>query len=127
MIKNFKKIISFVEAIYIIYMLNYFKTTVIMDSGLILYNLKKLGIKSKYFNHQITKIDEPMNLVCPFGNLISWFIGAFFILRNYSKFINKYNKYIIILIFIGSLMNFNVVVYLLPVFIIELYLGFYTS
>ena len=58
-------------------MLNYFKTTVIMDSGLILYSLKKLGIKSKYFNHQITKIDEPMNLVCPFGNFMSWFIEHF--------------------------------------------------
>ena len=42
MIKDLKKIISFVEAIYVIYMLNYFKTTVIMDFGLILQYLKKL-------------------------------------------------------------------------------------
>lgn len=127
MIKNFKKIISFLEAIYVIYMLNYFKTTVIMDFGLILYYLKKLGINSKYLNHQITQINEPMNLVCPFGHLMSWFIAAFFILRNYSDVLNKYNKCIVILIFIGSLMNFNVVVYLLPIFILELYLGFCTS
>ena len=115
-------IISIIEAIYIIFMLNYFKTKIALDHGFVLDLLKKIGISSNSLNHQIYKLEEPVNMVCPFGHFISWFIALFLILRNYIPCLKKINRFIIILLFIGSWMNINVLIYLLPIFIIEIYL-----
>ena len=114
--------ISTIEAIYIIFMLNYFKTKIALDHGFVLDLLKKIGISSNSLNHQIYKLEEPVNMVCPFGHFISWFIALFFILRNYIPCLKKINRFVIILLFIGSWMNINVLIYLLPIFIIEIYL-----
>ena len=115
--------ISIIEAIYIIFMFNYFKTKKPLDTG---YILNKLGIKNSYFQHNTIEFEEPTNMVCPFGHFISWFIGLFLIVRNYLPVLKKNNKMFLILLFIGSLMNFNVFIYLIPIFIIELYFSFFT-
>lgn len=117
-------LISILEAIYIIYMFNYFKTKIPLDTGFILH---KLGIKNKFFEHNTIELNEPVNMVCPFGHFISWYIGLFLILRNYIPCLKKLNDLFIILLFIGSLMNFNVLIYLIPIFIIELYYRFSTG
>jgi hypothetical protein len=122
-----KEIISIVEAVYIIFMFNYFKTTIALDRGCILNLLKNIGLYSNKLNHYtqgMYKLEEPINMVCPFGHFISWFIGLFLILRNYYPKINKYNNIVLTLLFVGSWMNINVLIYIIPIFIIEIYLYF---
>ena len=122
---NTKEIISIFEAIYIVFMFNYFKTKIALDHGCILNLLKNIGLYNDKLNHytqSMYKLEEPINMVCPFGHFISWFIGLFLIIRNYYPKINKYNNIVLILLFIGSWMNINVLVYLIPIFIIEIYL-----
>ena len=120
-------LISIIESIYIIYMLNYFKTNIALDHGFILNILKNIGIESDFIKHYHSpntyKIEgAPINMVCPLGNLVAWLMAGFFILRNYIPFLKKMNKPVIILLFIGSWMNINVLVYLLPIFICEMFL-----
>lgn len=116
-------LISIIESFYVIYMLNYFKTNIALDHGFILNILKNIGIESDFIKHYTYKIEgEPINMVCPLGNLVSWLLSIFFILRNYIPFLKKWNKPIIVSLFIGSWMNINVLVYLLPVFICEMFL-----
>ena len=122
---NTKEIISIFEAIYIVFMFNYFKTKIALDHGCILNLLKNIGLYNDKLNHytqSMYKLEEPINMVCPFGHFISWFIGLFLIIRNYYPKINKYNNIVLILLFIGSWMNINVLAYLIPIFIIEIYL-----
>jgi len=121
-------LISIIESIYVIYMLNYFKTNIALDHGFILNILKNIGIESDFIKHYHSpntyKIEgAPINMVCPLGNLVSWLLAIFFILRNYIPALKKWNKPIIILLFIGSWMNINVLVYLLPIFICEIYIN----
>ena len=117
---NNKVIFSVIESIYIIFMFNYFKTKIALDHGFIL-NLFK--IENGFFKHQVNngiyRFEKPENMICPFGHLISWFIGLFLILRNYIPFLKKINKIIITIILIGSLMNINAFFYLLPFFLYE--------
>ena len=94
-------LISIIESIYVIYMLNYFKTNIALDHGFILNILKNIGIESDfikhYHSHNTYKIEgEPINMVCPLGNLVSWLLAIFFILRNYIPFLKKWNKPIIV-------------------------------
>ena len=122
---SYKEIISYFEAFYIVYMLNYFKTKIAFDHGLILNFLNKIGINHKFIEHHTTiQLEEPINMVCPLGHFISWLVGLFIILRNYIPKLKEYNITVFILLFIGSFMNVNVLIYLLPIFIIEFYLHF---
>jgi hypothetical protein len=111
-----------IQAVYIVYMLNYFKTK---------YSLSHPAtyFENKLLYHPIGVSDKPVSNVCKLGHILSWYLGGFVILR--SIFIeNKIcknlfrNVSIIVLIFsvILSMLNFNVVVYLLPHYIIEYYL-----
>ena len=119
-------IISIIEALYIIYMFNYYKTTIALDYGFILNILKMIGIQCDFITHHINnriyKIEEPINMICPFGHFISWFLGLFLILRNFIPRLKKINKYIIILLFIGSWMNINALIYMIPIFICEIFI-----
>ena len=76
-----------------------------------------------FLDHPINRIETPMSLVCPLGNFAGWFFGIFFILRNFFE-LKKCNKYLLLILFIGSFMNMNVLIYLIPIFIIEIYLGY---
>ena len=127
--QNIKFIVSIIEAIYIIYFLNYFKTKINLDFGFILEIVnrlsKLLGINADIFSHPTYQSDIPICYVCPLGNFAGWFFGLFFILRNYFPSLYKINKYLIILLFLGSFMNLNVLIYLIPIFIVEIFLEFY--
>lgn len=131
---NIVGILSIIEAIYIVYMLRYFKTTHSFEYGNNLDNLYIIasifGMNKDYIKHTTTSSNIPKSHICRFGKDVSWIISIFFILRAIVFFTNndvKYwswntNIFIVAIIFVVSFMNFNVVVYLLPIFAIEIYL-----
>ena len=116
---------TIIEAIYIYYMYNLFKTKFSFH-----HPLEKIINKqpiSDYFKHPIySGIYE--NKICPFGKLISkllviWIFVRIFLLKKYSYTkITKINNIIFGLVLIGSLLlNINSFIYFIPIFIYELY------
>lgn len=116
--------ISILEAIYVVYILKYFKTKYSFEydrSLNILFSIGKLfGLNKKQLNHSMTKTIYPISHICPFGHFISWVIAIYFITRCFSQKIKKYNNLVILIIFMGSFSNINALIYLIPIFIIEL-------
>ena len=110
-------LVSIIEALYVIYMLNFFKTKYSLAHPLSNFN-------NEYLKHPIGKSDIPISNICEFGHQSSWLLAAFIILRPF--FMNKYTRNLnilgLIIVFSFSLLNMNAVVYLLPVFILEIYL-----
>ena len=127
---NIYLIISIIEAIYIIYFLRYFKTKKSLDYGRVLnciydlFNVKESKLFDHYFNDSDTKISH----ICPFGHIMALIIGLYLVVRVFLPIDTKnkirLNLIVLALIFIGSFMNFNAVVYLTPFFIVELMLNF---
>ena len=115
--KNELLILSLLQSIYIIYMLNYFKCVYSFAHPL-------LDFSSSYFKHPIGINNSPVSNICNFGHHVSFYLAIFVILR--IIFINKYTKKISIIVliitFLLSLLNFNAFIYLIPHFIIEIYL-----
>ena len=106
--------ISITESIYLIYTFYFFHTT--LDFNL---------IHHKYFdNIKILKHlqgNEKGLRICLFGRIILPIFICFLLLRNYHPSLNQYWLSIIIISFILSLLNMNAFVYLLPIWIIEIY------
>ena len=119
-------LVSLLEAIYVVFMLRYFKTTRSLDSGFILH---KLGLNQKYMEHPFQNSREPISMICPFGHLMALFIGVWFLVRFLLPFPNKviYIMGLVVatLIFIGSWLNINAVVYLLPIVLMEFIINIY--
>ena len=117
-------IISIIEAIYVVYVMNYFKTRYSIAHPVTYFN-------NTYMFHPIGVSDKPRSNICPFGHDISWVIATALIIRgillHYKladvSMVHKLTKISLLLLFVGSLMNFNCVVYLLPLFIIEWHLA----
>ena len=112
-----------IEAIYVIYMYNYFKTSISIHHPLE-YILSKQSI-SNFIKHPIDT-GEYESKICPLGNSVSWLIAGWILVR---KSLMKYNttkvlllnKIIFWTIFVFSLiMNLNAFVYMIPVFLYEL-------
>jgi hypothetical protein len=78
--------------------------------------------KSWLFKHLIG--DEYGLRICPFGQIAIF--GLIFIIlgRHYFTIPKKFIKYALILSFILSLINLNAVVYLIPIWIIEILLHY---
>ena len=122
-------LISVIEATYVLFFLNFFKTKKSFDRGYILRKLQQFGISKKALIHPIYVPIHPISMICPFGHFISIPIAIYLIVR----FILPFNLKIIVIlniigttmIFIGSFMNFNAVVYLLPFVIGEIVLNLY--
>jgi hypothetical protein len=110
--------ISIIQAFYIIFMFNYFKTKINFAHPL-------SNFSSDYFYHPIDISNKPRSMICKFGKDISWILAALFILRGLRKINKKYFNVILIALFIGSLINFNALIYLLPIFFMEAWLIFY--
>ena len=118
-------LISLVEAVYVVYMLNFFKTRYSLAHPFTYF-------ESKFLYHPIGKSENPICNICPMGNYGAFLIALYVILRwilftNSKK--NKSNKSIklfsifaLILVFMMSLLNFNAVLYLLPYFVLEVYI-----
>lgn len=110
--------VSILEASYIIYILNYFKTK---------YNFAHplTYMSNNYFHHPVDTFNKPRGMICKFGRDVSCPIALYYLLRGFieEKFKTKMTKLTSIitsLIFLGSLVNFNSTIYLMPIFIIEL-------
>ena len=118
--------LAVIHSIYIIYVLNYFKTRYNFAHPITYFN-------NKLLYHPIGMSEVPKSKVCKLGNILSWFL-ALFILCRAILYINKPKlrpiiKQIsligLILAVILSMLNFNVVIYLIPHFIIEIYIQKY--
>jgi len=115
--------ISLIEAIYVIYMLNFFKTRYSFAHPLTYFD-------NRILRHPIGKSSESQSQICPFGHVGAYIIAFFIIVRllalQYNiiniKTILLFNKLAVLTVFIFSLLNFNAVLYLIPFFIIEGYL-----
>ena len=110
-------ILSILEAFYIIYMMNFFKTR---------YNFAHpmTFIENDYFHHPIDISNEPRGKICKFGRNISWVIALYIFLRGvieyyYKEKMTQITKTAMLLIFLGSMINFNVTIYFIPIFAIE--------
>lgn len=117
--------LTVIEIIYIFYMLNIYKTYYFIHHPFEPTIIKNL---SSYFKHPIS-VDEYSNKVCPFGHMASKLLIIYLIIR-YILYKNKYNLTKINFIILGftillSFMNMNVVIYLLPYYIAELYIIYY--
>ena len=105
-------VISIIESIYIIYMFNFFKTSVYLSHPF------------DVFTKNIKLIDhsDRENHMCSLGNITGYVLGIWFIIRHYinPSFYQKWNQIIIYIVFFGCLIsNTNAFVYFLPIFIIE--------
>ncbi len=105
-------------AVYLVYMLNWFKTTCNFAHPLSKFT-------SDYLAHPVTKLSKSINPVCKLGNMLSWIGAIGLILRGLSldMYIGNFDKLYWICLSLGfalSLMNFNVTVYLLPILVFEL-------
>ena len=122
-------IIPILEAIYIIYMWNFFKTTYSF------HNIWETNLMShptipNFFKHQIKNTDYS-NKICPLGNfsaylLAFWIIITKIITPQYLS--NKTQQYLktttkvifTITAILAFIMNLNAFIYLIPIFIYEL-------
>lgn len=112
--------LSFLSAIYIIYMFNYFKTDIYLSHPFDVYTRNV-----SFLNHS-----EKENHICSLGNMIGYLLAFWFIMRHFlssyvsrekgKKILQKINILILNIVLIGSLLtNMNAFVYLLPLYIID--------
>ena len=111
------------------YMFIFFKTKYSLEIGrwvgnpITTFFQDKLHLDVKdLLDHPVVLCEEPMSQICLFGKYASVLIFIFLVLRNFIPCLAKVNTVIFIIIFIMSFMNYNAVLYLIPVFLLELYL-----
>ena len=102
--------LSLAEATYVVYMLNYYKTTK---------NFSQCTVGPDFFKHAVGDSQVPMSFVCGFGNTISWAFAAYLLGRHAFRPNKQVNRIVLAGGVATSLLNANVFIYLLPVFIIE--------
>jgi len=115
-------IFTIIEIIYVYYMLNYFKTHYSIHHPLEYIILNKLP---DFFKHPLGEYDYS-NKICPFGHfasniLVLYLTGRYFIINRTNYKIKNINFIIFIITLLFSLLNMNAFVYLLPYFLIEIY------
>ena len=106
-------LISSVEAAYVIYMLKYFKTTKNFEKG--------HCCEEGDWCHPMGDSETPTSKVCPNGQKMALPFAAYLVLRNAS-----FNRTLNYVVLAGgavlSSKNKNVLMYLLPVFFVELFI-----
>ena len=124
--------ISLIEAIYVVYMLRFFRTTksFAIDNNFISNLLS--GDLSDYIKHNTNSSGNPISQICRFGKDASILIAIYLILRaiilkRNLKWNWNINKIIVLIIFIISLINMNAVIYLLPFYITEYLIIYHRS
>jgi hypothetical protein len=117
-------ILTLVEAIYVVYMMNFFKTRFSLAHPFTYF-------ENKVLYHPIGKSDKPICNICPLGNWGSVAIALYVIIRwiiwsksnkNIKDNLRLFSIFTLVLVFLLCLLNFNAVVYLIPYFITEIYL-----
>ena len=120
----FQIIFSLIEATYVVYMLNFYKSkTNYDDQNITFVN----AYVNAFLTHPKTHSDVPISMVCPAGNTMSILFGTYLIAREFvpcNRIIDIVEMKLLngITIFMGiamSTMNLNVLLYLSPIFMIE--------
>jgi len=107
---------SIIEAIYVVFMLNYFKTKYSFAHPL-------SNFDNSYFKHPIGISPEPISNICEFGHNMSWVLALFILLRicvTKNKIMKHVSTIVLIIVATVSLLNINAVIYLIPYFIYEI-------
>lgn len=108
-----KLYISILESIYLIYMYNFFKTSINFD-------ILKIEWNNDFLKHLTN--DEYGLRICPFGQIAIIFLVLLLLARNFMNIKTKYiNNVFYIALGLSLLTNLNSFVYLLPVFLVEKY------
>ena len=127
-------LITLLEITYLIYMFYFFKTTVdfntitpgseLIDSFFNIIEEQRTKISKSiienrkiYLNHY----DGERVKICLFGRYVIVLLFIFLIVRHFVTIPNNVTKIVLIITFLLSLINLNALVYLLPVFFVELY------
>ena len=110
---------ALIESGYIVYMFNWFKTTIHIRHPLEVYWIDQSW---DYFKHPIED-DEYTNKICDFGKSTSYILFVLILVRYRYRFkheilISKFICFIVLLV--SLLLNMNAFVYLIPCFIYEL-------
>ena len=122
--KNQFLMLTLLEAVYVVYIMNFFKTRYSLAHPFTYF-------ENKLLYHPIGKSDKAICTICPLGNWGSVAIAIYIILR-WIIFSNSSNKttitnlrlfslFTLTLVLLLSFLNFNAVVYLIPYFIVEMY------
>lgn len=114
-------VLSILLSTYVIYVLNYFKTTYSIAHPITYFN-------NKYIFHPIYNTKTKKSMICQFGHDASWLIAFLILFRYYLITKNKIKEeqlqmasmFIMLSVFAVSLVNLNAVLYLLPYFILEI-------
>ena len=107
-------ILSLIESLYLIYMFHIFKTSV--DFNFL--PLGILGRNNEWFRHIVG--NEYGLRICPFGRVMILFLIALIIARNFVAISPYVINTAFILGVLLSMMNMNAVVYMIPVWLLEL-------
>jgi len=112
-----------VESIYVIYILNYFKTRYSLAHPLTYFD-------SKLLYHPIGKSEKPICNICKLGNYGAYLISLFVLIRmiiltqfndqSTKKMVKTFSYIVLVIVFMLSLLNFNALLYLSPYFIAEI-------
>jgi hypothetical protein len=107
-------ILSLIESLYLVYMFHIFKTSV--DFNFL--PLGMLGSNNEWFRHIVG--NEYGLRICPFGRVMIFFLIALIIARNFVAISPYVMNTAFILSVLLSMMNMNAVVYMIPVWLLEL-------
>ena len=112
-------IVSIIHGLYIIFILNYFKTKYNFAHPITYFN-------NNLLYHPIGKSKIPSSKVCKLGNILSWWLVLFIIMRGffvqqqlYISVLRQMTLIVLILTVMLSMLNLNVIIYLIPHYIIE--------
>lgn len=120
--------LSLIESFYILYMYNLFKTTLHIHNPLEIFLQNTIFKDNDTMKHPI-KNTEYASKICKFGKLSSVIITILIYLRYHClmnrKFVNIVflsKLALIIIILVTLILNMNAFIYLVPVFIYEIYM-----
>lgn len=116
-------LIAVIEAVYVIYIMNFFKTRYSLAHPLTYF-------ENKLLYHPVGTASKPICNICPLGNIGAFFIAAFILLRTFllikmpkqKESIKMASIFVLLVVAVLSLLNFNAVVYLAPYYVLEILL-----
>jgi hypothetical protein len=108
------EVISYIEAIYLLYTFHFLRTSV--DFGL------GPSFHGYWLQHAVGNVKT--RRICPFGRVAIIPFIILLILRNYVKVPRKLLIFAVLTAFLLSFMNTNATVYLLPVLIMEAFIAY---
>ena len=123
-------VVSLLQGLYVMYMFIYFKTCYSLEIGRnscvaiteIVNKITNLDI-SEILYHPRDKCITPKSQICLFGKYGSVLIFLYLLLREFVS-LPKYTNIIVFFIILSlSMFNYNAVLYMIPVVIVELYMN----